>query len=167
MKTLYNSCKNALRKDESKPEKIEFITNYMNKFNIDESIQDKDQFTTLLANLHNNNIDLLFEITSVDSKNPSEKPVPNIKPSINSFENYITEKFAEAKLSEMGYSQYYFSDRDSYDKHIKKINQIIEAYKGYVRKVLTKLYDSDENKIDKMVETIIEVEDKLTQYYLK
>jgi len=148
MKALYSSCTNTIKNDEK--ENLNLFLDYLKIFNITESTKSVDDFSILLAELHNNRIDLLFDIETFNI-NYSLNGLPNILENTKSESSFIRKYFAEIILSKYGKTQYYFNTEDEYNKIMNEVYESIDIYKDYIRKVLEKLYGKNESKIEKMI----------------
>jgi len=161
MKALYSTCIDTYKNDGE--ENLNLFLDYLKTFNITESTKSVDDFSILLAELHKNKINLLFDIESflIDDSNIR---IPNILENTESESSFIRKYFAEIVLSKYGETQYDFSTEDEYNKIISEVYESIDLYKDYIRKVLEKLYSVNENKIEKMSESIVKIEEKITKY---
>jgi len=120
-------------------------------------MSDREKFTSLLAELHNNNIDIFFRLDSsiYDNNEIPYKYIPNIDPRahLNDVGGYM---ISSSLTNIENFNKESFGDSES----LKKEYKIIEIYKEYIRKVLQTLYNSNENqnKIDAIIESVIQVE---------
>jgi len=166
MKTTYTQCINSYKTNYNKEE---FLLNYINKYKISsEKLSDRDNFTTLLAELHNNGISFLFEMGKVSSNGFSYEYIPLIKEVSEVSEapyNLLNdEAFLEIELSKEGLTgSEGFTNEDEYNNYIQLKKIIIGKFQEYVKNILQVIYPSDTNKVNSMVESIIEVEKKLSR----
>jgi len=131
--------------------KNENLIKFINKFNITESINDREKFTTLLAEFNNNNIRIFFNIEPTKNRNIKfpYMYIPRITTAF--YNNYyignVVLSLAKIELSKDG-------DNENLEKEYKLSN----IYKEYVQKVLQNVYGlNNKREIETKVESIIEV----------
>jgi len=157
MKALYSTCTNTFKNDGK--ENLNLFFDFLKIFNITESTKSVDDFSILLAELHNNGINLLFNFFP----KYYDKSL-YIMDNTDSKSSFIRKNFAEIILSKYGNTQYYFNTEDEYNKIMNEVYESIDIYKDYIRKVLEKLYGKNESKIEKMIDSIVKTEEKITEY---
>jgi len=137
IKTIYTTC---INENDSIKEKKELLFDYINNFNITETLMsnDKDRITLLLANLHNNGIDFLFEVI------------------YGNFAQYIEFYDNKSKIQEA----LYFSEINTFRNKdsIADYENLLLTYEKYIRKVLENIYDENQSKIKEMTNSIITVD---------
>ena len=159
MKNLYTQCISSYNKNN---DNMEILMKFINNFNISEKLSNHDGLTVLLAELHSNGVELFFKVDTEEVYGLPYKYIPSIKySSISNFNEKLAileVELSKEKLSFMGN----FRDEDEYNLFLQEKKDIIEKYKEYIRNVLQFMYGSDNNIIEKMVETVIKVERKLS-----
>jgi len=141
IKTIYTTC---INENDSIKEKKELLFDYINNFNITETLMsnDKDGITLLLANLHNNGIDFLFKVIERDL---DKMFIPYIKFSDNK---------SKIQMALYLYEINTFVNKDS----IADYENLLLTYEKYIRKVLENIYDENQSKIKEMTNSIITVD---------
>jgi len=165
MKNFYTQCINSYNKNY---DDTELLMNFINNFNISERLSNsQDGLTVLFAELNNNAIGPFFRMDTEEINDLPYKYIPSIK-SIP-FSNWI-EKSAllEFELSKEGLSgKGNFRSEDDYNKYLQGEKDIIEKYKKCIKNIFQFMYGSDNDKIDTMVESVIEVERKLSRLLIE
>ncbi|OUM59864.1 hypothetical protein PIROE2DRAFT_14496 [Piromyces sp. E2] len=119
MKYIYNEC---IRSYDNDYNKNEYLINYIKNLNISESLNSNDGFTTLLANLHNNGINVLFQITPTQINDLPYK-IPKIMTEYNSYLDFIT----EIEFSKKGLTHYdLFENENEYKKNLDSHNYTLK-----------------------------------------
>eukprot|EP00833_Pecoramyces_ruminatium_P017228 jgi/Orpsp1_1/1191260/evm.model.d7180000084513.1 len=82
----------------------------------------------------------------------------------NSFQNIDLESaFIENELSKEGLSvRGNFKDENEYTEYLEQNYKIIDNFKEYIRKVLNAIYGSNESKIESMIHSIMNIEEKVS-----
>jgi len=166
MKTIYEYCMNE---DEMKNNiNKESIIKYIQDFNLNELLNNHEEteaLTNLLVKLHNDGITFLFYVLS--EKDSEDDSIFNPAIYFYTSNRYIADSFAEIELSKLGLSVYQFNNEDDYNLNIQQKYEDINNYKKYIGNVLKYIYGQDEDKIETMIESIIEVESKIAQSTIK
>jgi len=164
MKNLYTQCINSYNKDYDNKN---FITNFINNFNISEKLSKHDGLTLLLTELNFNGFTpfIVMDMKSIDGL--PYKYIPLIKSSPIS--NYLERSaFLEIELSKEELSlEENFRNEDEYNKYLQQQKEIIEKYQDYIKRMLQIVYGSDNNEIDTMVESVIKVERRLSRLLIE
>jgi len=141
IKTIYTTC---INENESIKNKKKLLIDYVNNFNITETLMsnDKDRLTLLLAELHNNGIEFLFRVSE---REPTKIFIP--------FINFIDNK---SNIQSTLYS-YEINTLNNKDL-IGDYENLLLTYEKYIRKVLENIYDENQNKIEEMTKSVITVD---------
>ena len=164
MKNIYTQCLNNYKDNNDKELLMKFIKN----FNINETLSKHDGLTSLLIDLHNSGVEIFFDMGPEFSIGHSYLFIPIIKDmSLINFNN-LNSAFLEMELSNQDLSVLgNFIDENEYNTYLQQQKDIIDNFQEYIRKTLQIIYDSDENKIDKMIESVVEVEKLLSHLLIE
>jgi len=154
IKTIYTSCTNNFNNDDNKNENL---IKFINKFNVTKSLNNRESFTTLLAECNNNGINLFFAIELAKIKNNKfpYKYIPRIETIAQDSPYMYKIPLALSKIE---------SAKDGGDENLEEEYEIYNNYKAFIKKVLQSIYGSNKNEseIDSKVESIIEVEKRIS-----
>jgi len=162
MKNYFSACSNFV---DTKFDNDDFIVEFVKSFNITESLAKPDGLTNLLADFHNNSFNIFFLITP-KVNNESYETVPSINVNLE-MDTSLTRAYTENELSKEGLSwQGGFKDENEYNTYLKKQNKLIENRKEYIKNVLQALNFLNEDEINSVAESVIEVEKKISHVLL-
>ncbi|KAL6608583.1 peptidase family M13-domain-containing protein [Neocallimastix sp. 'constans'] len=152
-KNFYSACINSYNTINTNNE---ILINYINKFNITKALNNAEELEILFAEFNEIGINTLFRIEEGYIKGLPYESIPLLEFDFSIKDKFLKEAFLEIKFSKDKLSlKRYFRDENEYDEYIKEQNKKINNYKEYVKKVLSIIYGSNENKIDSILKSII------------
>ena len=164
MKNLYTQCINSYNKNY---DYTNFLTNFINNFNISEKLSMHDGLILLLSEQNFNGLTPFFAMGMEMIDGLPYKYISSIRS--NPISNLIERSaFLEIELSKEELSlKFPFRDENKYNEYLQQQKEIIENFQDYIKRILQIVYGSDNNKIDTMVESVIKVERRLSRLLIE
>ncbi|OUM59520.1 hypothetical protein PIROE2DRAFT_14929 [Piromyces sp. E2] len=155
MKSVYTNCLQSYNKNQNKND---YIINFINAFNINEKINNPDGLSTLIADLHNNNIDVFFMVSS-EKQNGIPYDIPYILTNFNNLDFYTEIELSKEGLTNEGD----FTNEEEYNEHLNKCYKESKKHEEYIRNILKIFYGTNEGKVESMAKSIIDIEKKFAR----